>query len=152
MKTLRLHLLSAALLLLVAVSPLRAQHADAIPRDQLIEPAALHQELERHGGQAPLILQVGSRMLFDQAHIPGAEYAGPASQPAGLAALRARVESLPRNRWIVVYCGCCPWERCPNIEPAWRLLHSMGFTHVRALHITNNFGAAWVAAGYGVEK
>lgn len=135
--------------------PLRAQQspplsAAAIPQDQLVRPAQLHRELQSH--HAPLILQVGSHVLFDEAHIRGAEYAGPASRPEGLALLRNRVASLPRDRAIVLYCGCCPWDRCPNIAPAWRLLHQMGFTHLRVLYIAQNFGADWADRGYAVEK
>lgn len=91
-------------------------------------------------------------MLYTEAHIPGAEYVGPASQPVGLAMLRHRVESVPRDRAIVLYCGCCPWNRCPNIAPAWQLLHEMGFTNLKVLHIDQNFGADWVRKGYGADS
>jgi thiosulfate/3-mercaptopyruvate sulfurtransferase len=123
--------------------------ATQIPRNQLIQPAALHRELQ--AGHPPLILQVGSRMLFAEAHIPGAEYAGPAATPQGLDALRHRVANLSRSQPIVLYCGCCPWEHCPNIAPAWLLLHRMGFTHARALFLAHNFGADWVRQGYGAK-
>lgn len=121
--------------------------ASDIPQDQLIQPAALHHELQMHGHM--LILQVGSRTLFDEAHIPGSEYAGPGSQPQGREMLRHRVAGLPRNSAVVIYCGCCPWNHCPNIGPAWRLLHQMGFTHVKALYLADNLGADWISRGYG---
>ena len=142
----------------LAVVPLRGQFgaidtpasASVIPKGDLIQPEQLHQELEAH--RQWLILQVGSRILYEGAHIPGAVYAGPASRPDGLAAIRARVRSLPRSQPIVIYCGCCPWDRCPNIGPAWQLLHSMGFTHVRALYLADNFGNNWVGLGYDVQS
>ncbi|MGB6133989.1 MAG: rhodanese-like domain-containing protein [Acidobacteriaceae bacterium] len=147
--------LSLALFVPLAMVPLRAQQprplsAAAIPSNQLLRPAQLQRELQSH--HPPLILQVGSRLLFDEAHISGAEYAGPASRPEGLALLRNRVESLPRDRAIVLYCGCCPWDRCPNIGPAWRLLHHMGFTRLRILYIAQNFGADWADRGFAVQK
>lgn len=126
--------------------------ATEIPRDRLIQPEQLNRELQTHEDHAPLILQVGSHVLFEEAHIPGAEYAGPDSRPAGLNLLRSRVARLPRTSAIVIYCGCCPWGHCPNIGPAWRLLHQMGFTQVRALYIADNFGADWVDRGYRVAK
>lgn len=140
----------------LAVRPAEAQmaatvHASVVPQDRLLEPDALNRELQAHPYGA-LILQVGSKVLFDQAHIPGAEYAGPGSRAEGMTALRSRVESLPRDQAIVLYCGCCPWERCPNIGPAWQLLQQMGFTHVKVLHIANNFGADWVSKGYRAES
>lgn len=124
--------------------------ASTIPADHLIQPEQFNQELQVNPQKA-LILQVGSRVLFEEAHIPGAEYAGPASTPAGLDVLRARVTSLPRTQEIVIYCGCCPWNRCPNMGAAWNLLQQMGFTHVRALYIADNFGADWVAKGFRAE-
>lgn len=127
-----------------------AQSATTIPKDALVQPEALHREVQANP-HAALILQVGSRIMFDEDHIPGAEYAGPGSRPEGLHALRARVQGLPRTSAMVLYCGCCPWEKCPNVAPAWALLHGMGFTHVRVLYIAQNFGADWVTRGYGAE-
>lgn len=135
----------------ISLAAIHAQSAPTIPTRVLVEPGAFHQELEAHPG-AVLILQVGSRLLFDESHIPGAEYVGPGSTSAGLAALRARVSRLPRTKAIVLYCGCCPWEHCPNIAPAWDLLQQMGFTHVRVLHIADNFGTDWVTRGYAAER
>lgn len=148
-----------ALMVLLVFCPAFAVHAQqtthisatTIPQDRLVQPAQLNHELATDP-HAALILQVGSRVLFDEAHIAGAEYAGPASRSEGLQTLRARVADLPRDLAIVLYCGCCPWDHCPNLGPAWQLLRSMGFTHVRALYISQNFGADWVAQGYRVEK
>jgi thiosulfate/3-mercaptopyruvate sulfurtransferase len=126
------------------------QSAKTIPAGALVQPEALHRELQANP-HAALILQVGSRVMFDQAHISGAEYVGPGSQPEGLQKLQMRVGKLPRTSAIVLYCGCCPWYKCPNVAPAWDLLHSMGFTKVRVLYIAQDFGADWVARGYGVE-
>lgn len=104
------------------------------------------------GKDKPLMLQVGSHMLFLQAHIPGSEYAGAAATEAGLQQLRKRVEPLPRNKFIVLYCGCCPWNHCPNVKPADDALHAMGFTNVKVLYIADNFGTNWVAKGYPTAK
>ncbi|HKR27067.1 MAG TPA: rhodanese-like domain-containing protein [Acidobacteriaceae bacterium] len=147
-------LIAFAVLIFLTWPALHAQanvSATTIPQDQLIQPEQLNRELQAHPRDL-LILQVGSHVLFQEAHIPGSEYAGPGSRPAGIEALRARVAKLPRSRPIVIYCGCCPWDKCPNIAPAWQLLHQMGFTHVRALYIANNFGSDWVAKGYPAEK
>ena len=122
-----------------------------IPSDHLVQPDQLNHELQIHP-HAALILQVGSRILFEEAHISGAEYAGPASRPEGLELLRAHVANLLRSREIVIYCGCCPWNRCPNLGPAWNLLQQMGFSHVRVLYLADNFGADWVAKGFRVEQ
>jgi rhodanese-related sulfurtransferase len=91
-------------------------------------------------------------MLFVQAHIAGAEYAGAGSQAEGLSQLQARVVPLPRKSFIVLYCGCCPWSRCPNVGPAFKLLRDLGFTNVKVLYIASNLGTDWVDKGYPVES
>ena len=118
---------------------------------RLINPEDLVKLLQS-SKEKPLMLQVGSHMLFLQAHIPGSEYAGPAANESGLQQLRKRVESLPHNKFIVLYCGCCPWNHCPNVKPADDALHTMGFTNVKVLYIADNFGTNWVDKGYPTAK
>lgn len=107
--------------------------------------------LNTPSARMPLIVQVGSRVFFDQAHIQHSVYAGPASQPAGLHALEQAVAKLPKDAPIVLYCGCCPWDRCPNVGPAWQHLQSLGYTNVKVLYLAHNFGDDWVAMGYPTE-
>jgi hypothetical protein len=131
------------------VSP---ESAFSISNAQVLQPEELNRILHAQGANRPLVLQVGSHMLFAEAHIAGSEYAGPGSQAAGLKQLQDRVTPLPRKTFIVLYCGCCPWNRCPNIGPAFKLLRDLGFTNVKALYIADNLGADWVDKGYPVES
>lgn len=131
------------------VSPISAF---SIPQLQLIQPDALSRLERSPEVTRPLVLQVGSRLFFAQAHIPGSAYAGPGSQPAGLQLLETTVASLPKDRFIVLYCGCCPWNHCPNVGPAYKRLRDLGFNNVKVLYLANNFGDDWVAKGYPVEK
>ena len=126
--------------------------ATSLPSSQLIKPEELVKILQSSKGEKPLMIQVGSHVLYQQAHIPGSEYIGPASSESGLQQMRKRVEPLPRNKFIVIYCGCCPWSHCPNVKPADDALRAMGFTNVRVLHVANNFGTDWVDKGYPVAK
>lgn len=124
----------------------------AIPATELLQPEKLVQILRSPNGEKPLVLQVGSHVLYAEAHIPGSEYVGAAGQKAGLQALRDRVKKLKRNRFLVIYCGCCPWNKCPNIRPAYQQLHALGFTQVKVLYLADNFGVNWVNEGYPVAK
>ena len=124
----------------------------SIPQAQLIQPDALNNLLQTKGTDKPLLLQVGSHLLFDEAHIPGSVYAGAGSQPTGLQQLQSTVATLSKKKAIVLYCGCCPWNRCPNLGPAFKQLHDMGFTNVKALYLADNLGTDWVAKGYPVER
>lgn len=151
---------TAALLLVFASLPCRAQFSPlsgpgsalSIPQDRLIQADTLNHSLQDKTAARPLMLQVGSHVLFTQAHIPGSEYAGPGSQPEGLQLLARRVSSLPKSKAIVLYCGCCPWNRCPNLAPAYQQLQKMGFINVKVLYLPNNFGADWADKGFAVER
>ena len=118
---------------------------------QLIQPQDLLAALQSAAAK-PAVLYVGPRFLYAQAHIRGAEFIGAPSDPRSLGSLRKRVAALARNSRIVLYCGCCPWEHCPNIRPAYKELQKMGFTNARVLYLANSFGTDWVDKGYPIEK
>jgi len=128
-----------------------AGQAASISSSQLINPEDLVKAIQT-AKQKPLMIQVGSHVLYQQAHIPGSEYIGPASSQAGLQELRKRVDPLPRKTSIVLYCGCCPWNHCPNVKPAFDALQAMGFTNVKVLYIADNFGTNWVDKGYPTAR
>lgn len=148
MRTFLTGMIAAFCFVLIAARGMHAQSLSAttIPSAGLMPPATLNEMLQAK--QAPLILQVGSHVLFEEAHIAGARYAGPGSQPQGLEKLDQAVAGVSKDAPIVLYCGCCPWGRCPNIAPAWKHLHDLGYAHVQALYLENNFGDDWVAKGY----
>jgi rhodanese-related sulfurtransferase len=129
-----------------------AKPASSIPSAALIQPAELAASLKDGKAPRPLILQIGFKILFAEAHISGAEYVGPGGQDEGVQALRARVAKLSKDAPIVLYCGCCPWTRCPNVAAAYDELHALGFTNVKVLYIAENFGADWVERGYPTDK
>jgi thiosulfate/3-mercaptopyruvate sulfurtransferase len=142
----------AALLMLLATLPVLAQPGSAptIPQSVLIQPEELAATLK--GGPRPVILQVGFKVMYDEAHIPGALYAGPGSKDDGIAVLKEAAASIGKSQEVILYCGCCPWEHCPNVAAAWRTLKEMGFTNLKVLYIPKNFGADWVEKGYPVVK
>lgn len=82
----------------------------------------------------------------------GSKYLGPASSVDGIRRLHNYFEALPRMQWIVLYCGCCPWSKCPNVNPAYRELRAMGFKKVQVLYIAHNFGTDWVEKGYPAAR
>jgi thiosulfate/3-mercaptopyruvate sulfurtransferase len=123
---------------------------DSIPFRDLLQPAELTKLLHDPGGDKPLLLQTGSHALYAEAHIPGSEYVGAAGNGEGLKALESRAKSLDKHRFIVIYCGCCGWDRCPNIRPAYQQLHALGFTRMKVLYLAENLGANWVDKGYPV--
>src|SRR5579872_6520553 len=100
----------------------------------------------------PAVLYVGPNVLYRSKHIPGAVYAGPGNRADGIELLKSSAAKYPKDRDILIYCGCCPWGRCPNIRPAMEALRDMGYTHVKALYLPDNFKVDWIDKGYPVEN
>jgi thiosulfate/3-mercaptopyruvate sulfurtransferase len=147
----------AALLIAVVGASARGSHArpPAPPSDpwsaaQTVQPADLAKEIS--GAAKPTVIYVGFRPLYEGAHIPGATFHGTAGKPEGLAELKAAAQPLPRDANLVIYCGCCPMEKCPNIRQAFSALSDMGFTHLRVLILSTDFNTDWIEKGYPVEK
>jgi thiosulfate/3-mercaptopyruvate sulfurtransferase len=148
--------ISAAML---AAPVLRSRQNGAENQEKALEPwtdaqvlhaADLVPELE--GGSAPTIVYVGFRTLFEGGHVPGASFHGTASKQEGLAEFKKWLATLRRSTNLVIYCGCCPFDRCPNIRPAYKALHELGFTHVRVLVLPTSFALDWVEKGYPMQK
>lgn len=118
----------------------------------LISAPQLNDQLPAVKAGKIILIQVGFSVMYRMGHIPGSQYAGPASKTEGLAALKKLVANLPRNQQIVIYCGCCPWEDCPNIRPAFRALKEMGFTNLKLLDIPERLFTDWTARGYPIVK
>ena len=134
-------------IVLLFTSAVALAQGPAVDIAHLIQPADLAQIIQSKSAK-PLILNIGPRMLYVQAHITGSELIGPAADPRAIEVLKARVKSVPKRQAIVLYCGCCPWSHCPNVEPAYKTLRELGFTNVKVLFIANNIGTDWVYRGY----
>jgi hypothetical protein len=72
-----------------------AKPANDIPAASQIQAADLAQDLK--SPQKPVVLYVGPKAFYTQAHIPGAENIGPVGKPEGMEKLRARAASLPKD-------------------------------------------------------
>lgn len=120
--------------------------------DRLLAPIALHRMLDAKGKQAPFLLHVGFGVLYRGGHIPASEYAGPGSKMDGVTAIRTALKDVPKERPVVLYCGCCPWGDCPNVRPAFRAVEKLGFKDVRVLYLPRSLQQDWIDKGYGVER
>jgi thiosulfate/3-mercaptopyruvate sulfurtransferase len=118
----------------------------------LMQPSELASRLRAGAARTPRVFYVGFAVLYRSKHIPGAVFTGPTARQEGLESLRAAVVKLPRNEELVIYCGCCPWSSCPNIRPAFLMLHELGFQRVRVLALPTSFLKDWIEKGYPVEQ
>jgi thiosulfate/3-mercaptopyruvate sulfurtransferase len=123
--------------------------ADPWPKPDLLVPAALAHEMQ--SAKPPTIVCVAFPVLYRSKRILHAVGAGPGSKPEGIESLKQAVSGLAKDADIVIYCGCCPMDRCPNIRPAYRALKELGFTRVRVLDIPTNMHTDWYTKNYPSE-
>jgi hypothetical protein len=126
--------------------------ADPWPSSQTMQPSQLAKMLTDKYLSVPTVVFVGFRSLYIGGHVPDASFHGTASTEQGLAELKAWAAALPRSTDLVIYCGCCPFDKCPNIRPAYTALSNMGFKKLSVLVIPTNFATDWVDKGYPMQK
>ncbi len=144
--------LSLLLFTLLSIAVTHAQHStDPWSTPQTVQPADFAKELSGDKS-SPTILFVGFQRLYTAGHIKGAQYHGSGGRPEGVAEIKAWAAPLPRSTNLVIYCGCCPMEKCPNTRPAFSALHDMGFTNLRVLILPTSFAVDWADKGLPYDK
>ncbi len=113
---------------------------------QLMEPATLAATIQS-GKNIPTIISVGPAAM-----IPGSVDIGSTKEAAHMQKLKDTLAKLPKNNKIVVYCGCCPFEHCPNVRPAIAALKEMKCTNYYLLNLPKNIKTDWIDKGYPVAQ
>jgi len=150
-------LVLARFCVILLISALTRSLAAAMPDDpwtaaQTVQPAQLVIELQQEKDPHVLVIYVGVKTLYNGGHIPGAVYYGPGSAEQGISDLKKYAATLPKNSDVVLYCGCCPLEKCPNLRPAFTALKDLGFARLRVLILPTSFNTDWAEKGYPVQK
>lgn len=147
--------LLALALVSLPVPAIRGQEkktADPWASSDLMPPAQLAKMLTDKYVSVPTVVFVGFRSLYAGGHVPNAPFHGTASTEQGLRELKEWAASLPRSTELVIYCGCCPMDKCPNLRPAYIALIGMGFKKVRVLVLPTSFAVDWADKGYPIQK
>lgn len=118
---------------------------------QTVEPRELLKELSA-SKTAPTVLFVGFQRLYTAGHIKGAQYHGTGGNAEGMAQIKSWAESQPRSTNLIIYCGCCPMDRCPNIRPAFSALRDLSFAKIRVLVLPTSFEVDWAEKGFPYDK
>ena len=116
-------------------------------KQQLMEPADLAKILNNQKAAQPVVFCIGP-----QAVIKNSIYIGSTRDKNNLNTLKQKLEKLPKNSNIIIYCGCCPFDRCPNIRPAFDLLNEMQFKNQKLLNLTRNIKVDWIDKGYPISN
>ncbi|MVM37007.1 rhodanese-like domain-containing protein [Spirosoma sp. HMF3257] len=113
--------------------------------EQLLEPADLAATINDANAAKPLIISIGPA-----ATIKTSIGVGPGSEVENLAKLEKLLSKESKNRAIVIYCGCCPFAKCPNVRPAFTKLNELGFKNHKLLNISKNLKTDWIDKDYPV--
>ncbi|MES2807685.1 MAG: rhodanese-like domain-containing protein [Bacteroidota bacterium] len=113
--------------------------------NDLLAPEVLAADIKN--GKTPLIYNIG--VVED---IKGARNIGAASHAEAIDKLKAEVVKLPKHTTLIIYCGCCPFTRCPNAQPAFNTLKGLGFTNVKLLNLPENLKTNWISKGFPLAK
>jgi thiosulfate/3-mercaptopyruvate sulfurtransferase len=147
--------LSAASVVGLSASTLTSDQTrtpDPWTSSQTVQAGDFARELSDNSVNPPTVVYVGFRTLFAGGHIPGASFHGSASTEQGIAELKKWADTLPRSTNLVIYCGCCPFDKCPNVRPAFGVLEKMGLKKIRVLILPNSFASDWADKGYAMRK
>jgi len=134
------------LALVFIVTVCHAQNPVNWTNDQLMQPADLV-KMSKEKKDVPVISSVGPA-----ATVPDSKSVGMVREEANLAKFKEELKKLPKDTKIVVYCGCCPYEHCPNVRPAIQTLKEMKFTNYYLLDLPHNIRADWIDKGYPVSN
>ena len=124
-----------------------AQTKDPWNNSQLMQPGELAGKIAAHQTKDLLVLSVGPEAL-----IKGSVDIGPAHEPANLQKLKEYLKDIKKDKEVVIYCGCCPFDKCPNVRPAFQALTEMGFKNARLLNLSKNIKADWIDKKYPVTE
>ena len=137
----------AALFSLTASTINASPDSDPWRTDQLMEPQTLVNVIQANKGSAlPVILNIG---LVEA--IKGAVTTRAVSEPDGFAEFKKQLKDIKKDKLIVIYCGCCPLAKCPNIRPAFRELVAEGFANIKVLNLRKNLQTDWVDKNYPMQ-
>ena len=129
-----------------------AHGAEVWEKSDLVQPEELAVTLKNPNQEKPVLVFVGFGFLFRAAHIPGSLDFGPGSKASGIDGLKRWAGGINKNKAVVLYCGCCPWGKCPNVRPAIEAARVAGLKHVKVLYLPNSLVRDWIDKGYPTER
>ena len=115
--------------------------------EQMITPEDLNKKIKPGKPNKLLIINVGPMQ-----NILGAKTTGSVSSPEGMTAFKALVDKEKKDKEVVIYCGCCTTDNCPNIRPAFKYLTEKGFKKHKVLNIKTGLYEDWEGKGFPMQK
>jgi thiosulfate/3-mercaptopyruvate sulfurtransferase len=135
-----------AIIALFTLSFTYRQTTDPWKPAQVMKTADLAKILNDPKAVKPVIINVGP-----MGSIKGAVTTGAANSPEGLQKFKTEVTKYKKDQVIVIYCGCCSMQNCPNIRETFMHLQKEGFKNPRVLDIPTGLTEDWSGKGYPMD-
>lgn len=113
---------------------------------QLMAPSVLAEKINKQDKNV-VVFDIGPAGT-----IKNAVKIGAAEEKENFIMLKNKLAALPKTTEVVVYCGCCPFENCPNVRPAFKLTQEMGFKNAKLLNLSKNLKVDWIDKGYPMAR
>ena len=140
------HFLLLFSFILLSLSSQAQTKAEPWTESQLMQTKELADIINDPKADKPLIINIGP-----QAVIKGSVDVGPGKEKDNIKKLEKMLSKEDKNREVVLYCGCCPFDKCPNIRPAFSLIKEKGFAKAKLLDVPKNIKTNWIDPGYPVN-
>jgi hypothetical protein len=116
-------------------------------KEQLMPTKDLAEKIKTNAKDLPLIFNVGP-----MEQIKTAKSIGLGTSISAMEKLKSSLSMESKARTVVVYCGCCSYENCPNIKPAYDALIAAGFKNAKVLELPEGIKPDWVAKGFPMQE
>jgi hypothetical protein len=123
-----------------------SQNSEPWKKNQLLEPNTLSEMILKKT-KLPHIISIGPGAVIDSSIS-----VGETRFSDNFDKLNEILKSIDKKDQIILYCGCCPFEHCQNIRPAFSLLNDLGYKNHSLLNLSNNIKTDWIDLGYPTKK
>ncbi|MEO9032740.1 MAG: rhodanese-like domain-containing protein [Ginsengibacter sp.] len=146
MKKLRFIIYFFLVLVTMSCKNSSAQNPENWTSKDLTAPSDLAATLKSNKN-VPIMFSIGPGAI-----IPNSIDIGMVKYEKNMDKFREQISKLPKTANILIYCGCCPYEHCPDVRPAIALLKNMKFTNYHLLDLPQNIKTDWIAKGYPTKE
>ena len=113
---------------------------------QLVNTKVLSDKINQNKMNQTVVINIGPDAVIKKSF-----NLGPVQNKGNQVKLQNYLEKVSKDKEIVLYCGCCPFEKCPNIRPAFKSLIALGYKNTKLLNIPKNIKVDWIDKGYPIN-
>lgn len=111
--------------------------------NQLMSTKTLANRITQNQMKNTVVINIGPDAIIKNSYNAGA-----GKEEKNIEKLQNYLKNISKDKEVIIYCGCCPFNVCPNIRPAFKAVTNAGFKNVKLLNIPKNIKVDWIDKGY----